>query len=100
MSSGRLQGSADLSSISIRNIQACREFLSLSEPNWLIYAREQDLRCSGEKQFCSFVYEFEIKEVRKSTWRWEQAREGVVYRIVNKILCSEGGEASFKGVFI
>ena len=39
------------------------------------------------------------KMIRKITWWWERARQGLDYRIVNKIRCSlQGGYAYFKGV--
>ena len=62
-------------------------------------AEKQDLKCSGELQFCSFFYAFESTEgkVRKTTRRWEKARPGLDYRLVNMITRSlEGGCSLFQ----
>ena len=50
----------------------------LSKNGLMITFGKQDLKCSGERQFCGSFYTFGMKgeTARKITWRWEKARWG------------------------
>lgn len=61
-------------------------------------AGKQDLKCFLEWQFAASFMHFELRrELRKITGRWEKTRQGLDYRIIDKIICFlEGGY--FRGV--
>lgn len=66
----------------------------------MIYAREQALKCSGDEQFCSFFYAFEIQEGSKEGYlKVGESEARLNYGRVNKIICfPEGGYTYFKGM--
>lgn len=51
-------------------------------------AGERDLGCSGGRQFCSFFYAFEIKEMSRSFQNRGRKPGGTDCRAVNEVACS------------
>lgn len=51
-------------------------------------AGERDLGCSGGRQFCSFFYAFEIKEMSRSFQNRGRKPGGTYCRVVNEVACS------------
>lgn len=70
-------------------------YLNQTDDNWR-KARYQMLQRVAVLQFVYFMH-LRLRELRKNTRRWEQARQGLDGRI-GKVMCSLEGVFAFEGI--